>query len=290
MNLGYIDYLNCYPLYYHMFENEPLPDVRIHPGYPSVLNRMMGTGELDLSPISAASYANLEESVVLLPDFCISSNGYVQSVILASRLPIEELDGKTVGLSRASHTSEVLLKVLMRKYYAIEPVYVPADPNPWLTGQGIDAALIIGNDAMLQKPAEHVYDLGSLWLEKTGHPVVFAVFAVRESAVSNSLKAVEAIVHSYTRSLFCLESERQRLIQKARGKYPLIKSDIDAYYRVLQYSFTDIRKEALVFYLLSAGELGLIRKVGGLKLLDLPQRATEDGMHISLKNNGSLRK
>ncbi len=269
MNLGYINYLNCYPFYYHMFENEPLQDVRIHPDYPGVLNRMMSAAELDMSPISAAAYAGLEDEVVLVPDFCLSSVGYVQSVILVSQVPIEELDGKTVGLSSASFTSVVLLKILLHKYYAIEPVYVPTDPSPSLTGQGIDAALIIGNEAMVEQMSPYVYDLGDLWLRKTGYPVVFAVFAVRESAAGKFSPVVEAIIGSYSQSLACLESERGQLIQKAKEKYPLIRRDIDAYYRLLQYYFTPELKEALLFYLRSAGELGLLRKVSGLKFLDL---------------------
>jgi predicted solute-binding protein len=109
MNLGYIDYINCYPFYHHMFEIEPLDGVRVVPGYPSELNRMMEKGELDMNPISAATYADLEDEVVLLPDFCLSSVGYVHSVILSSNIPIEELHGKKVGLTSASKTSVILV-------------------------------------------------------------------------------------------------------------------------------------------------------------------------------------
>jgi len=116
MRLGYINYLNCYPYYYHMFEKQPLPGVEIIPAYPSTLNAMMSTGELDMSPISAAAYADLEDEAVLLPDFCLSSLGYVHSVILASLAPIEDLGGKRIGLSSASKTSVVLLKILLQSY------------------------------------------------------------------------------------------------------------------------------------------------------------------------------
>ncbi|RLC06781.1 MAG: hypothetical protein DRI57_26615, partial [Deltaproteobacteria bacterium] len=44
MRLGYINYLNCYPFYYHTLEKEPLPDAEIVPGYPSELNKMMVQG------------------------------------------------------------------------------------------------------------------------------------------------------------------------------------------------------------------------------------------------------
>jgi len=268
MNLGYIDYLNCYPFYYHMFEIEPLPEVRVIPGYPSELNRMMEKGELDMSPISAATYADLEEEIVLLPDFCLSSVGYVHSVILSSNIPIEELHGKKVGLSSASQTSVVLLKMILRKYYSIEPLYVSTVPNPSLKGQGIDAALIIGNEAMMQELSSYTYDLGDLWLRKTGYPVVFAVFAVRESLVGTYFSMIKSVVDSYHKSLACLDVGRETLIWKARERYPSVRYDIDAYYRVLKYSFNPGLREAFTFYLRSAGELGLLKKVSAENFLD----------------------
>ena len=84
MEIGYIDYLNCYPFYYQMFEKEPLEGVKVVPGLPTQLNRMMMDKALDLSPISAATYADIQDDVFLLPQFCLSSVGYVGSVLLCS--------------------------------------------------------------------------------------------------------------------------------------------------------------------------------------------------------------
>ena len=44
MRLGYIDYLNCYPFYFRMFEKKPVPNISIYPGYPCMLNKMMAPG------------------------------------------------------------------------------------------------------------------------------------------------------------------------------------------------------------------------------------------------------
>lgn len=273
MNLGYIDYLNCYPLYYHMFEKKPLSHVRIHQDYPSKLNKMMDKGTLHMSPISAAAYADLADRIVLLSDYCISSVGRVQSVILTGNIPIEALHKKKVGLSNASHTSVVLLKIILRKYYGIEPFFVSTAPNPSLKEQAIDAALIIGNDAMMIEKAAYTYDLGELWLQKTGYPMVFAVVAVQESAIDSFSSDIYAVVDSYSQSLAYLETERSALIKKAKQKYPSIKSNIDVYYQLLQYSFTPILKEAFEFYLKSAGELGLLKEAGKLKFTTSPKNS-----------------
>ena len=270
MKLGYINYLNCYPFYYDMLEKSPLPDVEIVPGYPGELNRMMVRQELDISPISAAAYADVQADVLLLPDFCLSSVGYVRSVILNSRVPIESLHHKSVGLSRASQTSVALLKILLKKYYKVEPHYLPTAPKPSLKAENLDAALIIGNEAIMQctEPVPYTYDLGDLWLRKTGYPVVFAVFAVRESAVKKFPSQVSAVVKSYHQSLECLESERELLIGKAAERYPNIQYDIHTYYNLLQYNFTAEMKSALDFYFRLGGEMGVLEEVNMLRFMD----------------------
>jgi len=277
MKLGYINYLNCYPFYYHMFEIRPIPNVQIFPRYPSELNGLMREVGLDMSPISAAAYADLEEDVVLLPDFCLSSVGYVHSVILKSMVPIEELHKKMVGLSSASQTSVVILKILLEHYYSIKPLYLTTNPNPSHKNHNIDAALIIGNEAMVQGVSPYTYDLGDLWFRKTGYSVVFAVFAVREPIVEHNSPDIMAVANSYQQSLACLDHDREILIQKAMARYPAVKWDIDSYYRSLEYTFTPELKEALSFYLSMAGELGLLKKVNTIKYMDTVIEKSEPG-------------
>ena len=268
MQVGYIDYLNCYPFYYHMFEKESLKDITVVPGLPSELNRMMREKKLDLSPVSSATYADIKDEVLLLPEFCLSSVGYVGSVILCSNHPIDDLNNKKIGLSGASHTSRVLLKILLEKFYGIEPYYLQAGPRPDLTHH--DAALLIGNDAMMDvnNQVPFKYDLGELWLQKTGYPVVFAVFAVRNDAIKNNLPELMAVINSYRSSLRCLLHEKESVMIKARQKYPNISYDVNGYYDTLQFEFTDNLKNALKYYLSVAEELSLLNKVESLNFFN----------------------
>jgi chorismate dehydratase len=269
MKLGYIDYLNCYPFYYHMMEKAPLAGIKLFGGYPTDLNRMMASGELDMSPISSAAYPEMADEVVLLPDFCLSSVGYVQSVILISKVPVEQLDGRRVGLSAASRTSVVLLKVILAHYYGVKPVYLPVRPLPALDVDRLDAALIIGNEAMQAsaEAADYRYDLGELWLDKTGFPVVFAVFAVRIASIDKYPRQLAAVLNSYAKSLASLDDEREVLIKKAQAKYAAVQCDVDEYYRFLQYTLSANLRQGLEFYLDLAGKLGFLDKFGGLNFL-----------------------
>jgi len=269
MRLGYIDYLNCYPFYFRMFEKKPVPKTSIYPGYPCTLNKMMAHGQLDMSPISSATCAQIADDVLVLPQFCLSSVGYVGSVILISKIPIEDLNQKKVGITRASHTSVVLLKVLLKKYYRLEPSYIPTEPRPVL--KDMDAALVIGNDAMAitSEPVSYIYDLGDLWLRKTGFPVVFAVFAVRQSVVEKYKLQIKSVVSSYHGSLRSLEQEKENVVSLAKAKYPDIVYDINGYFDLLQFKFDDDLKKALMFYYEVASEMGLLKKVNGLNYFDI---------------------
>ena len=261
MKLGYIDYLNCYPFYHHMLEKAPLEGVTVFPGYPSTLNKMLAEGDLDMSPISAATCADIADRILLLPQFCLSSVGYVGSVILVSRRPIETLNRRTVGLTTASHTSVVLVKILLEKYYRVHPNYI--ETAPLSSPDETDAVLLIGNEAMIYRasPDLHVYDLGEIWLQKTGFPVVFAVFGVRKAILQKFDLEIQSVLRSYHASLQCLKKERKSVISHAATKYPDIHYDIDRYYSLLKFEFSDELKNALMFYLSTAGEMGFLKKV-----------------------------
>lgn len=274
MRVGYIDYLNCYPFYYHMFEKRPLKDISIISRLPSELNKMMKDKKLDLSPISSATYPDIQDDVFLLPQFCLSSVGYVGSVTLYSRYGIDQLNGKKIGLSDASHTSRVLLKIFLKKFHNIEPVYLSTGPRPDLNDY--DAVLRIGNDAMTDDvdAATFKFDLGELWLQKTGFPVVFAVFAVRKHVIKENTERFNCVINSYKSSIRCLLEEKEAVVNKAMQKYPDISYDIDSYYKTLQFEFNDNLKNALLYYFKTANELNLVEKVESLHFADFKSIST----------------
>jgi len=270
VKLGAIDYLNCYPFYYHMLEKKPVKGVDIVPAIPSELNRMLKSGELDMSPVSSAVYTELQDEVTLLREFCLSSVGYVRSVVLISTMPIEYLNGKKVGLSTSSQTSVALLKILLQKYYGLQPEYVSSPPFPEL--DELDAALVIGNDAMLpmKQKIPYIYDLGDLWMRHTGHPVVFAVFALRNDSAVQWKGEINDVLASYRESLLCLDKERDDIILNAGRRYPILESDdLDIYYHLLKFNFTQGLKKALQFYYDEAAQLGLMPEVPGIRFAEL---------------------
>ena len=75
-----------------------------------------------------------------------------------------------------------LSRVILARKYGVEPEVRSLKPHLSAMLEIADAALIIGDAALVLDPADlpfHVLDLGREWVEMTGLPMVFAVWAAR---------------------------------------------------------------------------------------------------------------
>ena len=164
VRLGRISYVNMAPVFYRLE-----PRSRRSTGVPTELNRRLVAGELDLAPISSIEWARNADRLRILPRLCVSLGG--RGRLDPARLEAAARAGAARSRSRPeSATSVVLTKVLLP-----EADHVPL-------GEEADAKLLIGDAALksaFEDPTPH-YDLGRLWLERTGLPMVFAVLAAPE--------------------------------------------------------------------------------------------------------------
>ena len=189
MRLGRIGYINCYPVYTGIDRGEVKLPAELVTGTPAELNDLLVAGELDVSVISAVEYARHGKELVLLPDLAISCDGPVRSVALFSRLPIGQLQDKTVLISASSRTSVALLELLCRDVWKVQPRFAEARAEAsdldHLSELPHEAVLVIGDPALLLAARgvyPHRYDLGEEWKRWTGLPFVFAVWAARRAA------------------------------------------------------------------------------------------------------------
>src|SRR5215218_7620497 len=172
-------------------------------GVPTELNRAPLAGEIDVAPISSIEYARNADRLRLLPRLCVGSEGAVDSIQLVSRKPLEQV--RSVAVTPESATSVVLIRVLLP-----EAQHVPL-------GENADATLLIGDAALksaFEDPTPH-YDLGRLWLERTGLPMVFAVWACPEPVVDGLNELEEALVASVRLA----RAEPERLARQASETY-----------------------------------------------------------------------
>jgi aminodeoxyfutalosine synthase len=189
LKLGRIGYINCYPIYGAIDRGIVRVPAELVTGTPSELNDLLIAGELDVSVISAVEYARHARDLLLLPDIAISSDGPVRSVMLFSRRPVAELNGRTILVTASSRTSVALLDLLGRHVWKIRSNFAQARAEAsdldGLDNLPHDALLVIGDPALLlgaRSAYPFAYDLGAEWKHWTGLPFVFAVWAARRTA------------------------------------------------------------------------------------------------------------
>jgi chorismate dehydratase len=220
-------------------------------GVPTDLNRRLLDGEIDLAPISSIEYARNADRLRLLPGLCVGSEGAVDSIQLVTRLPLQRV--RTVAVTPESATSVVLTKVLLPD----------ADHVP--LGEEADATLLIGDAALksaFEDPTPH-WDLGRLWLERTGLPMVFAVWAAREP-VAEGLAGVEAaLVESVRRA----RAEPELLAFEASDRYGYPAGFLARYFEKLRYSFGPRERAGLYTFLEMARDVGELEHVPELRFV-----------------------
>ncbi len=263
--LGHIQFINCLPLYYGMVKNDVLLDVDLVRANPADLARMILDDELDLAPIPAIEYARHAEQLTLLPDIAISSDGEVQSILLLSKVPADQLDGCTVALANTSRTSQVLARILLEKHWCVAPQYVEMPPDLPAMLRDADAALLIGDEALRaywESPlGVHVYDLGTEWTTWTGLPMVYAVWAVRREFAEQRPQAVLDVAEQLSGSLAYCRGHLDDISTYAARWEPFGPDKFRSYFDALHFRYEPRYREGLKRFLAEAVAIGQLDAV-----------------------------
>lgn len=186
MRIGAVSYLNTKPLVHGLPRNE---QIQLRFDLPSRLADDLASGSLDVALIPVIeAVSDPEYSVV--SDACIACRGPVWSVKLLSRVPLREI--RSLSLDEGSRTSAALVQVLLDQNYGLRPELCNFPIGSPPEAMETDAVLVIGDRAM--KNWSHTFpyqwDLGEEWLNRTGHPFVFAVWTARRQ--TNELDWLES--------------------------------------------------------------------------------------------------
>jgi chorismate dehydratase len=179
IRLGAVSYLNTKPLVHGLDARRDLFDVRFD--VPAQCAALLHEGRIDLGLIPAIEYLRGDYRIV--PGVSIASDGPVASVAIFSRVPIESIS--TLAMDISSRTSVALTRVLCAQWWNIAPKFTPAEPDLREMLARADAALVIGDPAlMIDHEAQGLrkVDLGAEWCEFTGLPFVYAAWCGRDGA------------------------------------------------------------------------------------------------------------
>jgi chorismate dehydratase len=182
LRVSAISFLNTAPLMWDFDHGELRRKYQVDYTLPSACAELLRQGMTDIGIIPVAAYTSIPDLVVI-PNIAIAAKGPVRSIVLVSKVPVEKI--RTVAADTSSRSSVALLKVLFAKDYGAQPEFVPMEPKLKPMLKACDAALMIGDPALLANTEGHeVRDLATEWLRMTGKPFVFAVWAVRKEVAS----------------------------------------------------------------------------------------------------------
>ncbi len=162
---------------------------------------LAGTADLGLIPIAA-----LTPELAIVPGSTIASLDRVRSIQLIVRGSRSLEEVRTVAADTASRSSLAYAHILFRKFLGTSPEFVPAQADPVAMLQAADAALLIGDPALLALeerdgieqqlgPCQWI-DLAHEWKTRTGLPWVAAVWAVRPASIADPAQLIADLDHS----------------------------------------------------------------------------------------------
>jgi len=243
-------------------------NAKMFKGYPTKLNEMFLNGKLDITPISSIEYARNSDKAIILPDMSISADGDVQSILLFSKVPITELEGLKVCLTSSSATSVALLKILFEHYYQIQVQYIVQKPDLQKMLKKNDAALLIGDDALLARNSDlkfdgsplFVIDLGRAWHDFTGYKMIYALWVIRTKFVEEHAAEIEAISKAFVEAKDFGFSHISLLVDKAEQNTGLPRPVLESYFQTIQYELGEDEQKAILTFFDYAYKSGLIKE------------------------------
>jgi chorismate dehydratase len=197
LRVAAINFLNPAPLMWD-FEHPPLAEhlaqhYTLHYTQPSLCADELLAARADLGLIPIAS---LTPNLAIVPGCTIASLDEVRSIQLIVKSPHTLSTVKNIAADTASRSSLAYAEILFRKFLNTHPAFIPAPADPVAMLQQADAAILIGDPALLAlESREDIeknvgpcqwFDLAHEWRTRTNLPWVAAVWAVRPEALTSS--------------------------------------------------------------------------------------------------------
>jgi chorismate dehydratase len=261
--VGHIQFLNCLPIYWGLVHSGALLDVELTKDTPDRLNDALVGGELDIGPISLLEYLRHAESLLLLPNLAVGSDGRVLSVNLVAQRPLPELAGRRVALGSTSRTSALLARMWLAQVHHVVPDYFVCPPDLTAMLLEADAAVLIG-DAALRATYDaprlglEVYDLGAAWRDWTGLPMVFAVWAVRREYAEANPGLVKDVHDAFVHGRDDAMAHVAEVAATAARWESFDAATLGTYFRTLDFSLGPRQVLGLVEFARRAAAVGAV--------------------------------
>ncbi|MBV9507942.1 MAG: menaquinone biosynthesis protein [Acidobacteriia bacterium] len=178
-----VSFLNTTPLVWGMLHGQQRGIFDLDFQIPAVCADAVASGAADIGIIPSFEFTR--QNLEMIAGTGIACRGPVRSILLISTCPARKV--RRLAADSSSRTSVQLARVILADRYGVEADVVPHAPDLDAMLDLADAALIIGDPALRIDPSElpyEVHDLGEEWVDMTGLPMVFAVWAGRPGVVT----------------------------------------------------------------------------------------------------------
>ncbi len=253
LKIGKIPYINLFPIYHTIQSKFDCSAYEFIEGVPSVLNKMLRQGEIDISPSSSIEYIRNPHLYKLIDGHSISCSGCIASILLFSKKPINELDGCKVYVTNQSETSIALLGIVLKRFYGVQSDLIVTDKPEECGGE---AFFLIGDDALKsgkKLPSIDpffIYDLGEIWAEHTSLPFVFALWIARKEIYQDEIKKhlLKRFIADLDKAKNIFKADLNIISQSASSIEFLTEQDIVAYWNKISYDLDAEHRTALELF------------------------------------------
>jgi chorismate dehydratase len=176
--ISVVSYLNTVPLVWGMLHGKQQGLFDLSFAIPAECADRLADGRADIGIVPSVELNR--QKLEPIRGTGIACRGPVRSILLISKVPFDQIE--TLATDASSRTSVALSRIILSRKYGVEPKLFSQPPHLGAMLESADAALIIGDTALLLNPSDipfQVLDLGEEWTGMTGLPMVFAVWAAR---------------------------------------------------------------------------------------------------------------
>ncbi len=281
LRVAAINFLNPAPLMWD-FEHAPRAAELsqrywLHYTAPSACAAELERGSADLGLIPIAA---LTSELAIVPGCTIASLREVRSILLLIRRSAAQTlaDVRTVVADSASRSSVAYARVLFQHFLKLSPNFITASADPIAMLAHADAALIIGDPALLArerqaeieaKVGECLWiDLAQQWHERTGLPWVAAVWAVRPQALAGSSISGEQLTTDLQTSRDHGLAHIDALVAEWTPRIAIPPDTIRTYLtHNIHYDLDSACSASIMLFRRLAGEVGALPSLAALRFL-----------------------
>lgn len=233
-----VSYKNTLPFLYGLEHHQDHKNFVVELLNPAACSHAFANGDKDIALVPVA-FLEDRDDYNIISDYCIGSNGPVNSVAILSNQPIAKLN--RIILDNHSMTSNRLCKILFRHHWNKQVDFSKEDVSDGIDNLPLDEGVLMIGDKVFSHQGKFIfkYDLGEVWKEMTGLPFVFAVW-IAKTNVSNQT------ISSFNNILSYGVSNIDNILKATSFD----NFDLEEYLKVnLEFNFSSDNKKGLEFFL-----------------------------------------